>query len=90
MSDPIIEDVQEQIDAFVARVRETFDVARYPGMTDSGRFDRACDTTEAAFERLKYMFNDYLVTRWAAEAAQLLGAAARPPQRPSETEREPS
>jgi hypothetical protein len=90
MSDPIIDDVQEQIDAFVARVRETFDVARYPGMTDSGRFDRACDATETAFERLKYVFNDYLVTRWAAEAAQMLGAAPRSVQRASEKERDSS
>lgn len=90
MSDPITDDVQEQIDAFVARVRATFDVARYPGMTDSASFDRACDASEAAFERLKFVFNDYLVTRWAAEAAQLLGAAAQPTPQPSEKKRESS
>ncbi len=88
MSDPIIDDVQEQIDAFVARVRETFDVARYPGMTDSKRFDRACDDAEAAFERLKYMFNDYLVTRWAAEAAPLLESTARRSQHRAAKERD--
>ena len=79
MNDAIRDDVQAEVDAFVARVRLVFDPARYPRLADGDQFDTALAAVGREFTALQRVFHDYLMASWAEEAAAALRGTAAPP-----------
>jgi|CXWL01.1.fsa_nt_gi hypothetical protein len=79
MNDAIRDDVQAEIDAFVACVRSTFDPTRYPHLADGDEFDAALVAVNREFATLQRVFHDYLMASWSEEAAAALRGTSAPP-----------
>jgi hypothetical protein len=75
--DPIREDVEEQVHEFIERVRDTFDLDRYPRVADGIGFDSQLLRVEEELMRLRSVFHDFLLASWADEIGASVREAAR-------------
>jgi hypothetical protein len=67
VNDSIRQDVESEIQAFVARLRDTLDPAAYPQLADAARFEVRLEVLGVEFMRLTRLFQDYLAVSWAEE-----------------------
>jgi len=72
MRDAIREDVQEQVATFIERLRATFDPDAYGSSADGTEFDTRLAELDGDFERMKRLFNDYLMAHWSDEIERSL------------------
>lgn len=83
MNQAMTDDVQEQVEVFVQRLRSTFEPGRYPRLADGPNFDASLASLGAEFAALQRVFHDYLLASWSEETAATLrsmpeGAAGCP------------
>lgn len=72
MNQAMADDVHEQVEAFVHRVRSAFEPGRYPRLSDGASFDSTLAALDAEFTALQRVFHDYLLASWSEETAAAL------------------
>ena len=72
MSDPIREDIVNQVSRFIVLLRSTLDPDCYPKVANGKAFDGLLAFVEEEFTRLEKAFNDYLITIWSEEIRERL------------------
>jgi len=62
--------MSEEVVRFTGLLQATFDPDRYPRLSDGVGFDEELVRLENAFEKLKKLFDDFLMASWSTEISQ--------------------